>query len=314
MQTSELAPTIDSSRPMRNTLTVCLTILTCVVVVLATLALGVQQTLLNTDRWVSVVGPLATNPQVQTSIADTASAMTVNAVQDVTQSLPAPVRGLAAPIGNALSSFVDEQALQIAQSPQFAEAWTNANRVIHQSLVQLLRGEPSANGAVTVNNGQVEVNMLMLLPSLTDRVQQQIPSVVMSQLPSDFGYLSVAQVSTLATLQRAVQSLDSITLALVVAVPVLIVGTLAASENRRRTIVWLGAGVALGMLIAAGSLVLAQAAVVGQFSGQPISGAVQAAMGAMFLSLGIGLLVVFVVAVVVALAAGFSGRRPALAN
>ena len=160
--------------------------LSCVVIVLATLALGVQQTLLNTDRWVAVVGPLASDPTVQSSVAQTTATMALNAIdlQGRTQSLPGPVRNLTAPLQTTVSNFVTDQAQSIVQSPQFAQVWVAANRSIHQALVQLLRGEPSANGTVRVSDGQVQVNLVMLMPALLQRLQQQAPAAILSQLPA----------------------------------------------------------------------------------------------------------------------------------
>ncbi len=298
--------------PVRSTLAAALTFISCLVIVLATVTFGVQQTLLNTDRWVAVVGPLATDPSVQSSVAQTTAAMTLNAldVQGRAQSLPRPLRTLVAPVESSLSSFVDQQTQQLVQSPQFADLWVSANRTVHQALVQMLRsGEPPSNGAVRVSDGQVEVNLLMLMPALRDRLQQGAPAAVLSQLSPDFGYVSIAQESTLATMQRAVQSLDAITVLLLVAAPVLVVVTLVVSPSRRSTLLWLGIGVALGLVIAAAVLLLAEGAVVGSLAGQPITGAVQAAMAALIVSLGIGMLLVFVVAVAVALVAGLTGRR-----
>ncbi len=296
---------------MRTTLAAALTFLACLAIVLATVVFGVQQTLLNTDRWVSVVGPLASNPNVQSSVAQTTAAMTLNAldVQGRTQSLPRPLQRVAAPVESTVSTFVDQQTQQIVQSPQFAQVWVNANRAIHQALVQVLRGgSPPSDGAVKISDGQVEVNLLMLAPALRDRLQGA-PSAVLAQLSPDFGYVTIAQESTLATLQRAVQGLDAVTALLLVAAPVLVVVTLVVSPNRRSTLMWLGIGVALGLVIAAGVLLLAEGFVVGSLAGEPISGAVQAALVAVSVSLGLGMLIVFVVATAVALIAGLTGRH-----
>jgi hypothetical protein len=186
----------------------------------------------------------------------------------------------------------------------------SANRAIHQGLVQLLRsGEPPSSGAVKVSDGQVEVNLLMLMPALRDRLQQGAPAAALAQLGPDFGYVSIAEASTLATMQRAVESLDAITLLLLVAAPVLVVVTLVVSPNRRSTLLWLGIGTALGLVIAGALLLLTEGAVVGSLAGQPIAGAVQVTMTAVLLSLGIGMLIVFAVAVAVALLAGLTRRR-----
>jgi hypothetical protein len=296
---------------VRSTLAAALTVLSCVVIVLATIALGVQQTLLNTDRWVAVVGPLASDPTVQSSVAQTTSAMALNAidVQGRTQSLPGPVRNLTAPLQSSVSTFVTDQAQQLVASPQFAQLWVSANRTIHGALVQVLRGEPSANGVVRISGGQVQVNLVMLMPALLQRLQQQAPAAILSQLPTDFGYVSIGQVSTLATLQRAVQSLDTVTLGLVVASPLLVVVTLMVADDRRRTVMWLGIGVALGLVFAGVALVLSELFAMATLNGQPISGAAQVALSAMLVSIGIGMLVVFVVAVAAALVAGLRGER-----
>src|SRR5262249_37690096 len=161
---------------------------------------------------------------VQASVAETTAALTLNAldVQGRTQSLPRPLQRVASPVESTVSTFVDQQTQQIVQSPQFAQLWVNANRVMHQSLVQLVRsGEPPANGAVKSSDGQVEINLLMLTPALRDRLQGA-PSALLSQLSPDFGYVTIAQQSTLATLERAVQGLDALTLLLLVAAPVLV--------------------------------------------------------------------------------------------
>ncbi|MBV9578447.1 MAG: hypothetical protein JO057_07655 [Chloroflexi bacterium] len=299
-------------------LTPVLTVIACCVIVLATISFGVQQTLLNTDRWVAVVGPLASDPGVQSSVAQATAATALNALdlEGRTQALPGPLRNLAAPAESSLSTFVTNQTTQFVESPQFDQVWVGANRAIHQGLVDFLRsGDLPTDGAVKVNDGQVEVNLLMLTPALAQRLQQGLPGVITSQLPGDFGYVSIGQVSTLATMQRAVRVLDSLTLLLLVASPVLVVVTLAISPWRRSTTMWLGLGVAIGMLVAGLVLFVGESAVVASLAGQPISVAVHAALTAMLVSIGVGMLVVFVVAVVIALLAGLTaGRQKAFAG
>ena len=78
---------------------------------------------------------------------------------------------------------------------------------------------------------------------------------------------------------------------------------------------WLGIGVAIGMLVAGLILFVGESTVVASLAGQPISVAVHAALTAMLVSIGVGMLVVFVVAVVIALVAGLTaGRQKAFAG
>ena len=305
---------------MRSVAVWTLTVLSCIVVVLSTVALAAQQLLLNTDRWVAVVGPLATSQAVQTSVANTASALTLNALdlQGRVQALPAPVRNLATPIESQIGSFVDDQALQLVQSPQFAQLWTTLNRAGHQSLVQLLRGQPLANGIVSVSNGELQLDLMVLVPAVVTRLQQGVPEPIAARIPDianqlapNVGTVSIAQASALASAQQLVQLVDRGTLGLVIAAPLLILVTLIVSTDRRVAVLRLGIGVAIGMLLAGVLLLVGQHSVIGALADRPIKGALEVAVYAGVASLAVVMLAVFLVAAVAAVAAYVLGRRSA---
>jgi hypothetical protein len=298
-----------------------LTVVSCVLVVLSTVALGVQQILLNTDRWVAVVGPLASNPTVQSSVADAVSAVTLNAldVQGRAQSLPGPLARVAASADTRVATVVDSTALQVVQSDQFQSLWTDVNRAAHEQIVEILRGQVPAGDAVTVSNGEVEVNVLAVVQALIQRAQPAAPDVVggplfqavRGQLAPDFGYVGVVQASTLATAQRTVQLIDDVTLGLLVMALVLLIVTLAVSSQRRVTTQWLGAGVALGLVLAWIGLLVVQSRVMSVLGDRPISAAVETAVGAVVMNLAQGMLVVFVVAAGISAGAFVTGRLSA---
>jgi hypothetical protein len=284
-------------------------------VVLATLAIGVQQLVLNTDRWVATVGPLASDPTVQSSVANAAATQALSAidVQGRVQALPRPVQRLVAPAESGIDTFVHEQALNIAQSPQFATVWTDVNRTAHPALVQLLRGETPADAEVRVSNGELQVNLLALVPGLAQRLQQ-LPVNPLAAAPADFGYVSLASAEGLATAQEAVQLLDRATLLLSIAAIGLVLASLVVSSDRRGTVVRLGLGVAVGLLLLGIVLFAAQGALVAFVADRPIGPAVQVALLAELMSLAQFMLVVFIAAVVVALIAYLMGRRGATAS
>jgi hypothetical protein len=243
-------------------------------------------------------------------VANAAATQALSAidVQGRVQSLPQPVQRLVAPAESGLDSFVHEQALNIAQSPQFATLWTDVNRTAHPALVQLLRGETPANAVLRVSNGELQVNLLALEPGLTQRFQQ-LPVNPLAAAPADFGYVSLASAGGLATAQQAVQFLDRATLLLIVAAIGLILATLFISSDRRRSVLRLGLGIAIGMLLLAIGLFAAQGALVASVAERPIGPAVEAALQAELMSLAQFMLVVFVAALVVALIAYLVGRR-----
>lgn len=280
----------------------------CVVVVLATVVIGIEQVLLNTDRWAGAVGPLASDPAVQSSLADAAATQAMTALDAQIKSLPGPLQRLAAPAASSLDSFVHDQSLKVVQSPQFAEAWIALNRAGHAALVQLLRGEAQPGAALTVSDGDLQLSLLALMPGLVERVLQQ-PTSVLPTPPTDFGYVSLGSASALETAQQLVRLLDRSAWLLVIAAIGLILITLAVSPDRRVTAFRIAIGVAIGMALTGLGVLAAQTQVVSSIAGRPISGALQAAVSAVMLSLAQFLLVVLIAAGVVALVAYVVGRR-----
>src|SRR4051812_24461352 len=297
----------------RGILVWALIVVSSVLIVLATLAVGVQQVLLTTDRWTAAVAPLATNPTVQASVADAAAGLTLNALdlRSRAATLPAPIRGLAGSVEASMATFVNDQALHLVQSPRFPDLWVGLNQSVHPAVVQLLRGQTPPGGAVRLDNGEVQVNVVVLVPALVERVeqiapdvlagplptglasgasasqlQQSLASAVGRQIPPDFGYVTVMQASSLATAQRAVQLLDNLTWVLVAGAVVSMVLTIVLAADRFRATLWLGIGVALGMLLAGGALLAVQNTLVAALAGHPISGAAQGAGLAGFGRLG----------------------------
>jgi hypothetical protein len=335
--TNVVQPVSSGTSPGRTILLWVLVVLSCVLVVLSTIAVGVQQLLLNTDRWTAMVGPLATNPTVQSSVADTTSMLALNAldVRGRVASLPGPVQSVAGPIEAAIAGFVDNQALRLMQSPQFPALWTDLNRTVHPALVQLLRGQTPPGGVVSVDDGAVQINTAVLVSALLERVaqvapdvlsgqlpaalansatppsqlQQRIADAVGRQLPADFGRVTVIQASGLATAQRAVQVLDTTTWALLVAALVSIVITLLVSTDRGLTVLRLGAGVALGMVLGGIALFALQDSLMAAMAGQPFSAVLQAIVGAAVEGLVTFMIVVFFVAAGVAAVAWVARAR-----
>jgi hypothetical protein len=282
-------------------------------VVLATLAVGIEQVLLNTDRWVSAVGPLGSDPDVQSSLADAAAVQAANALDVRVQSLPTPLQRLAAPAESALTTFVRDQALNLVQSPQFARLWVDVNRSAHAALLQVLRGEAPAGAALAVSNGHLQLNLLALMPALVQRVQQLPANLVPAGPPIDFGYVNLAPASALAALQQVVGLLDRTTWVLVLAASLLTLVTLVISPERRLTALRLGVGVAIGMVLIGMGLLTAPGVVVLSMADRPFSGALRATLAAVLVSLAQFMFLGSIAAAVIALAAlvgGRSRRRP----
>ena len=128
-----------------------LIVLGCVLAPLAGVAVWARNQVTNTDRYVRTVAPLATDPAIQTAVADqittqvfayldvqglTNQTVDALAAQGIRPQLADRLRGFAGPLASGIQSLVRTEVNKIVQSQAFADAWVQANRVAHQALVK----------------------------------------------------------------------------------------------------------------------------------------------------------------------------------
>jgi hypothetical protein len=111
-----------------------------------------RRTVLNTDRYVATVGPLASDPAVQDYLARMVTDQVFQAldVQGRLESVlgeNAPrLAFLAGPITDSVHGFVKEQVDKVFASPAFAHLWVEANRVVHEHALAVLNGDSETVG------------------------------------------------------------------------------------------------------------------------------------------------------------------------
>jgi CheY-like chemotaxis protein len=260
---------------LRRALVGLLAVLTVLSIVLGTAAVWAHQTLLNTDRWVKTVGPLGADPAVtaalQVQISNQVFAI-LPAQELIAEALPERSRFLAGPLTNAIKGFVNDQVGNLLASPQFQQAWVEANRVVHTQVVAVLRGDTAV---VQTRNGQVVLNLLPVINQALSRLEQlasdligkdvnlptitngevpeaaraKLSSALGVQLPADFGEIVVFQSDRLQSAQDAVRLFDRLVVAIVVLALVLLVATFWLSRSRRRTLLQVTIGVMLGLVV-----------------------------------------------------------------
>jgi hypothetical protein len=155
----------------RTVVATLLIVLGCVLAPLAGVAMWARNQVTNTDRYLATVAPLASDPAIQNAIADQITAqvftyidvqgLTVQAVdalaerRDLPPELVTRLQALSVPIANGVQSFTRTQVGKVVQSPAFADAWLQANRLAHEELVKALTGE--GGGAIMVENDTVSI-------------------------------------------------------------------------------------------------------------------------------------------------------------
>src|SRR6478752_1020505 len=222
---------------------------------LSALATFTRSTLLDTDNYLAMVQPLASDPAVQEEISrritdavfeqlkvKQLTTQTLDAiaarprVEGVTERLPVELSTFAEPISNAIYGFTQDQVSKLVASDAFQDAWVAANREAHAGVVAALTGETN-NAAVVVTNGQVAVNLgpfiEQIKPVLVDR---GVPFA--DRIPAVNAQFVVLQSESLAKAQTAIRLLDLLRVVLpVVAILALLAGVALAPARRRALVI-----------------------------------------------------------------------------
>jgi hypothetical protein len=263
---------------MRRIFTPILVALSIVVFTVTVPAVWGARTVLNTDRYVATVGPLAADPAVQASIATklTDQVFVALNVEGTLSSVLAEIGEratvLAAPLTIAVRGFVQDQVLKVVQSDAFQTFWVEANRFVHTQVLAILRGE---GDTVSTVEGKVLLNLLPLvnlaLGSIervaTDLVGRDLtlPTIEEGEAPSEsitkleqalgvdlpdsYGQIVVYNSEDLEALQQALNTLERLLVLLLILIPVLVAASLWVSTRRRRTLIQLTAGAAVGLVV-----------------------------------------------------------------
>jgi hypothetical protein len=268
----------EKRRRLRRLFAPILVALAVIVFTVTVPAVWGARTVLNTDRYVATVGPLADDPAVQASIATKVTDQ-VFATLDVEETLADALAALgdrapllAAPLTNAVRGFVREQVEKVVASEAFHTFWVEANRFVHTQVLAVLRGE---GDTVSVVEGKVLLNLLPLVNLALGSIQQvasdlvgrdvtlpqiqqgDVPSEAIAQLeqaldvdlPDSYGQIVVYDSEDLAALQQALSQFERLLVLLLILIPILGAASLWVSTRRRRTLIQLAIGAAVGLVL-----------------------------------------------------------------
>ncbi|MBV8159737.1 MAG: hypothetical protein JO265_02325 [Acidimicrobiia bacterium] len=230
-----------------------LLILGTILTPVAVLVTYAKAQVLETDRYVATVKPLASDPRVQSYIADEVTANILSQVDVkafVTDALPPRAEPLAGPITSSVRGFVHDAVLRATQSAAFQKVWIAANRAAHAQIVKVLTGK---GGAVTVKrSGAVKVD----LRGLAGAVQKQLDDAgltIVDKVPVDKigGSITVFQSKELYSARQGAKVLDAVGYACPFIVVACFGGAVLLSTNKRRAFIKAAFAFALGAIILA---------------------------------------------------------------
>jgi len=258
----------EKRRRLRRVFAVVFIVIAVICATAATPGVWARRTVYNTDRFVAVVGPLASDPAVQQTLAVrlTASVFTALDVQSKVEtalSQAAPkLEFIAGPITSGVQGFVQDQVQKIIASPQFQDFWTSTVQRLQPQVIAVLNG---TSQIIQQQGDQVVFNYLPLLNQALSQMSQTlsgilgrtitlptitadtVPSQAITELegalgvdlPDTFGSVVLFQGDQLETIQNAASVFDKTLVVALVLFVVSVVLALVLSTNRRRTLLQL---------------------------------------------------------------------------
>lgn len=257
-------------RIARNTASAVLIVLTCILVPVALLTVWVHDIVLDTDRYVSTVSPLASDPAIEDAAVKRitqAADVRVNGNQVTadlaawlqSQGLPPraaqAVKGLGPQLDSAVNDTVEKIATRFVSSDRFEQIWTNANRAAHTAVVHALTGQ--GRGAVGVSGGTVTLDV----GQAVDQVKKALVDAGVSpaaKIPDVDKQMVLFQSDQLKKIRSAAHLLDVIGNWFPVLVVVIGACGVLLAHRRRRALARTALGAAFACLVVAIVLVVAR--------------------------------------------------------
>ena len=274
-------PTLVAASPrrpsrLRGVLTWVLVLLCSLAVVITGVTWWAHYTVMNTDGYMKIVGPIGKDPAAIQDLSQYISSeivKTTDLQQRVGDALPAQVQILSGPITAYVEDFITKSARKILSTPKAYQLWLKINEVSHDKVVALLRGETSN---VYIQGDDVNLNLLPLISQVLVWVDQKLPGGLSTKfnppvispdmdpeqgiqevanwsgrpLSSDFGQITLLQSDALGPAQTAIKWFDRLMWILPLITAALMALTIWVSRRRGRTAIALGIGAAIAIFVA----------------------------------------------------------------
>ncbi len=222
--------------------------------VLSPVTIWGRNLVLDTDRYVQTLEPLASDSGVQQTLVNVVSTQVSTRVNvgDLLQQTSLPPRAIKAlegPIQGAVNSLVTNVTTKFVESKAFHKLWVTLNRVAHTQLVYLLTGERAKDLSITISDSGV---MTLNLAPVVDEVKKRLVAAgltVANKVPAVGATIKIADVKGLKKAQTATRYLDDLANWLPWIGLVLCAGGIAAARHRRRAVIVSALSLGAGMIV-----------------------------------------------------------------
>lgn len=224
-----------------------LAVLAIIAIVGAVDAVWVKTTLENEDRFVATFGPLIEEDSVRSEVSDRIATRIVDN-RDVqsffSDNLPSELSLLAAPLTGAVERVIEVTSNELLKTEAARQVWDGALRTAHTGVRILLRGN---DGAIESSDGTVSLDLNELADVVIAGVEAR--GIDLPQVSADLGSITILESDQLAAAQTAAKIVDTAGWFAPLVAIALIAAAIGFALDRRRMVMVLGFGTAVGVLI-----------------------------------------------------------------
>jgi hypothetical protein len=319
---SSLKPPGPGRGLARRAIAILLVVLTALLMFVTVPALYLRSEVLDTNRYVATVSPLAADPAIQAEIADKVTnqiteavdieGITRDALTELSKTAPrvaAVIAGLAPAIAEQTRSLIHSTVAKFLATQQFQDLWTSLNRAAHQGIVNLATGQ--TGGTVSIDeSGTVTISTKEIIAQVKSALVQQGVDIA-ARIPEIDRQITVLQSPELARASAAIRTLDQTAPILGWLTVLSIVGAIAVAPRgwKRRTTSYVGLAIAVSMALLALALVIGRNVYLNSIPADTLSpAAAQSLIDALLTPLRTNLRFVFAVGLLTAVAAFLGGH------
>lgn len=250
---SQTTETAESAKP--HSLAVHLLIVLAAVVLLVTAVnVWVDRAALNTDNWVDASDQLLAEPTVREAISVYVVDQlytNVDVSAQLGDLLPGDLSGLSGALASALRNPATDAVDRLLATDQVAAIWSDANRIAHQTIVNILEDDTRVE-ALSTSGGNVTLDLREVVVQLA--ADLGLPGSVVDRIPADAGQVTIVESSRLEDLQTAVTFVQWASWLLFFVVIGIYAGAILLADGWRR-VATRAAGISIlivGLLVLAG--------------------------------------------------------------
>ncbi len=255
--TAVLARPAPTHRRWRWTAAIALLVIAALLTPPALVGFWGRRTIVDAQRYLDTVGPLASSPAIQEAVATEVSDQLLTAARGnldgiIAQlNLPPAVAALRPVVAGAVDSFVESTVQKFIASDQFDALWVRVNAQIQQDVVKALNGDQT--GAVTVRDGVVYLDLSVVAEAVRQALVDRGLTVFANlPIPVQSGHeIVLLSSSQLDTAQQVWTFTDPIARWLLPIVFMLYVAAILLAPSRRRMLLVTGLVVVAGMVLLA---------------------------------------------------------------